>query len=871
VSLDGQGRLVGALARRVEAAAEEYARRGDADAVVVASGGRRWAGSADHAPRPPEGWPEVVEADAMARELLWLGVPEKAIVRERCSLSTRENARFAAAALERRGIARATVVTCAWHLPRAVALFARAGVEADGLAVPAGRAPWRRRFWRWGREIVLALLAPATLLACSKASPAPSVPADASAAPGVDLTVVSRAEDLRRARSIPLDLQRDHAPVVRRRVARALARILDADDAPLLRALDDDDGEVVVWAGYGLGESCRGHEDAHVQALSARLASLDPTRPLAVPVDPRVAILRALGRCGGDVAEQTLRAWLRRVDAVPPAAEAAAYALGDVASKRGSLSLESTGALLDAAQRTPPVDAALYAFGRADSVAGDDVLPRLLAAARASLARPGPSRFFAVRALGRAGADGAPDLAHVLSSADFTPPERAEAARALARLHKLGQGALADGLTAIVPEHPEALAGDLFGVVLVAVQSVADEPPKKAETALRAILRLEPPAGAPPMLARRASSVRCAAAAKLAHAAWDADVLRGCDVADSEAGESARLAALDRGELTKTRRAPWLELTRSKHVRVREAALEAITRHPELGAAALPVLAEALASPEAGVVATAADVVHAHPDRCYVLAASERRAALDPRAPPPTADPLRELDAGVAKAMRAALAHPWTDDLVETRVSLLDAALALNLYEARPYAQAACHDPSVTVRSRAAKALAAAGDKDATCPPPEKPGEAAEELGHELAHATRVAFDTEAGALGIRFDPALAPVAATRFVALAKSGFYTGVVVHRVVPGFVVQLGDRGGDGYGGSGESLRCETSPVPFGALDVGVALAGRDTGSSQIFVTLASHPHLDGEYAWVGRADGDWNGVAEGDVVRAVHVEE
>ena len=848
---------MGALGRRVEAAAEAYARRGDAEVVVVASGGRRWEA--------------VSEADAMARELVRLGVPEKGIVCERCSLSTRENARFTAAALERRGIARATVVTCAWHLPRAVALFAREGVDVDGIAVPVGSVPLRRRFYRWGREIVLALLAPAVLLACSRAAPPSPVLTDASAAPGVDVTVVARAEDLRRARTIPLDLQRDHAALVRRRVARAFARILDADDAPLLRALGDDDDQVVAWAGYGLGESCRGHEDAHVQALSARLASLDPGRPLAAPVDPRVAILRALGRCGGDIAEQTLRAWLRRADAAPPAAEAAAYALGDVASKRGSLSLESTGALLEAVQRTPPVDAALYAFGRADSVAGDDASPRLLAAARAVLARPGAPRFFAVRALGRAGGDGAPDLARVLSSADFTPPERAEAARALARLHKVGQGALADGLTAIVPDHAEALAGDLFGVLLVAIESVADEPAKKAETALWAVTRLEPPAGSPPMLARRASSVRCAAAAKLARGSWDADVLRGCDVADGEAGESARLAALDRGELTKTRRAPWLELTRSKHVRVREAALEAITRHPELGAAALPVLAEALASPQAGVVATAADVVHAHPDRCYVLAASERRAALDPRAPPPTADPLRELDAGVAKAMRAALAHPWPGDVVETRVSLLDASLALNLDEARPYAQAACHDPNPTVRARAAKALAAAGDKDATCPLPEKPGEPAEELGHELAKPTRVAFDTDGGALGIRFDPGLAPVAATRFVALAKSGFYTGVVVHRVVPGFVVQLGDRGGDGYGGSGESLRCETSPVPFGALDVGVALAGRDTGSSQIFVTLASHPHLDGEYAWVGRADGDWNGVAEGDVVRAVHVEE
>ncbi len=132
-------------------------------------------------------------------------------------------------------------------------------------------------------------------------------------------------------------------------------------------------------------------------------------------------------------------------------------------------------------------------------------------------------------------------------------------------------------------------------------------------------------------------------------------------------------------------------------------------------------------------------------------------------------------------------------------------------------------------------------------------------------------FDTDAGTLGVRFDPVLAPVAATRFVALARSGFYKGITIHRVVPGFVVQLGDPGGDGYGGSGESLRCETSPVPFGRLDVGVALAGRDTGSSQVFVTLARQPHLDGQYAWVGRADGDWDGVAEGDVIRGVHVEE
>jgi uncharacterized SAM-binding protein YcdF (DUF218 family) len=141
VALDGEGRLVGALARRVGVAAEAYARLAHPRAVVVASGGRRWA--------------EAVEADAMARELRRLGVPEGAIVRERCSLSTRDNARFAVAALARRGIARATVVTCAWHLPRAVALFEGEGVEVVGLASPPGNARWTARVWRWGRERVL--------------------------------------------------------------------------------------------------------------------------------------------------------------------------------------------------------------------------------------------------------------------------------------------------------------------------------------------------------------------------------------------------------------------------------------------------------------------------------------------------------------------------------------------------------------------------------------------------------------------------------------------------------------------------------------------------------------------------------------------
>ncbi len=748
-----QARLApGAMSRRAAAAAGAFAAAGAAVSVLIASGGRAWNG--------------VVEADAIERELVRLGVPGDMVVCERGSLSTRDNARFSVAAMARRGLQRATIVTCDWHLPRALETFRRAGIEASGVPAPSGPAGLRKRFWRWGRERVLAwTLAWSAacfallLVACSRA-PAPAGPSPeaavslaASAASG---DPIEHAEDARRAKDVPPEAAGSHDAAVRLRAARAYARILDADDGPLLRALDDDDDGVIAWGAYGLGESCRGNgnerEDAHVAALAARLVSLDPSRPVSSPVDARLSLLRALGRCSGDVAEQTLRAWLRQSSAAPEALEAAAYALGDVAVRRGSISLESTAALLDAAQRDPPVPAALYPFGRSDSTAGDELQPRLLAAARVGLTRPGPARFFAVRALGRAGSEAADDLARVLSSTTFTAAERAEAAHGLGRLHKSGQAALADAIGALLPDQAGLLGGDLFGVMRAAVGAIDDELSKKAETALWDVARIEAGADAPAALARRVSQLRCAAAAGLARGAWDSDVLRGCDVADGEAGEAARLKALDRGPLTHGRRTAWLALVHSAHRRVSEAAIEAIERHPELGDAALPVLASALGSDQAGVVATAADVVHAHPDRVQVLAESEKRAALDPHSPPPTSTAAHELDAGVAKALRAALAHPWSDDLVETRLSLMDAALSAGLDEGKTFALAACRDPNATVRSRAAKALAASGDKAATCAAPDKPSVLAPEIDSPLAAPARVVFDLDSASLAVTFD-----------------------------------------------------------------------------------------------------------------------
>jgi cyclophilin family peptidyl-prolyl cis-trans isomerase/HEAT repeat protein len=706
---------------------------------------------------------------------------------------------------------------------------------------------------------------------------------DAAAPASSALTAIANAEDRRRAKDIADDLRGNHDVVVRRRAARALARI--ADDTSIagsMRALEDEDGETIAWGAFGLGATCRGHEDGNVRALAARVASLVPSDATSALGDARAVIARALGKCGGEVAERTLVAWLKMTGV----REAAAYALGDVASKRNRLADETTTALLDAAKGggDPPLDAALYPFGRVDAI-GDAFVERVLAIGRASLAgapsapsAPSARRLFAIRALARTGDLATSDLIHVVEDRAFPAAERVEAARSLGRLGRDGRSGAADALVYLVPERDPlaiaALAGEDFGVMTTLLAALGGEPPKKTEKSLAALATLTPPQGATPTpsLARRIATLRCTAAQLLSQGAYGGDVLVKCAEPGSDAFERARLAAVTlRHPMDKERRAAWLALARSKNVRVREAALGAIGAHPELDHAARVALVEALASEKAGLVATAAEQIHAHPERAYTLARSAIRDALDPNNHmEPMPMPARELDVALARALKAALAHAWTEDLVETKLALIDAGIAVGLKEARDAAVLACHDPNATMRAHAKKSLATFPDADTTCAPPDAAPDPASEIAAPAPAAT-MRLDTDAGPLSIRLDPSLAPIASARMLALARSGFYSGVVVHRVVPGFVVQFGDRDGDGYGGSGKLLRCETSPVAFDTLDVGVALAGRDTGSSQIFVTLARYPHLEGEYARVGHADGDWAAVAEGDVIRDVKVEE
>ena len=111
------GRPMPAATRRAETAARAY--HDGVAGVIVVSGGRRWG---PHA-----------EATALRHELVRQGVPGAAIVAELCSLSTHENAIFSAPILRRLGARTAAIVTCWWHLPRALENFRAAGVDVVGL------------------------------------------------------------------------------------------------------------------------------------------------------------------------------------------------------------------------------------------------------------------------------------------------------------------------------------------------------------------------------------------------------------------------------------------------------------------------------------------------------------------------------------------------------------------------------------------------------------------------------------------------------------------------------------------------------------------------------------------------------------------
>ncbi len=115
-------------------------------------------------------------------------------------------------------------------------------------------------------------------------------------------------------------------------------------------------------------------------------------------------------------------------------------------------------------------------------------------------------------------------------------------------------------------------------------------------------------------------------------------------------------------------------------------------------------------------------------------------------------------------------------------------------------------------------------------------------------------IETEKGTMKAELYKDETPGTVQNFVDLANHNFYDGLTFHRVIPDFVIQGGCPRGDGTGGPGYRIKCETS-APRQYHDRGVmsmAHAGKDTGGSQFFICHCREntQHLDGVHTCFGK---------------------
>lgn len=116
-------------------------------------------------------------------------------------------------------------------------------------------------------------------------------------------------------------------------------------------------------------------------------------------------------------------------------------------------------------------------------------------------------------------------------------------------------------------------------------------------------------------------------------------------------------------------------------------------------------------------------------------------------------------------------------------------------------------------------------------------------------------IQTSMGTIEIELYDADAPKTVRNFVGLASSGFYNGVIFHRVIKDFMIQGGDPTGTGAGGSSiyggpfddefSISRKHDSP---GILSM--ANSGPNSNQSQFFITVVPTPWLDLKHTIFGK---------------------
>ena len=153
---------------------------------------------------------------------------------------------------------------------------------------------------------------------------------------------------------------------------------------------------------------------------------------------------------------------------------------------------------------------------------------------------------------------------------------------------------------------------------------------------------------------------------------------------------------------------------------------------------------------------------------------------------------------------------------------------------------------------------------------PDSPGAAVQAKAPPVPTGPTAVLDTTAGRLTCKLFSKEAPIASDNFIQLAEGTkdwvdpntnkkvhgqrFYDGTTFHRVIPGFMIQGGDRKGDGSGDAGYYFDNESLPnLTFEVAGrLAMANAGPNTNGTQFFITEAPQPELDGKYTIFGQCD-------------------
>lgn len=150
--------------------------------------------------------------------------------------------------------------------------------------------------------------------------------------------------------------------------------------------------------------------------------------------------------------------------------------------------------------------------------------------------------------------------------------------------------------------------------------------------------------------------------------------------------------------------------------------------------------------------------------------------------------------------------------------------------------------------------LAGCGEKKESGDGKEDGGETMGE--YKITNKVKITMD-DGGEIYIALYGDEAPITVANFLDLVRSGFYDGVIIHRIVPGFVIQGGDPDGTGFGGSDKTIKGEFSENGVNnriSHQRGVVSMARsqnpDSASSQFFICLDNvSSSLDGKYAAFG----------------------